>query len=538
MTKLVRTFLILICSLLGLCFYVLAAGQEASASLDKELYNQSLATYRTTVGDLTEFFMDDYFSLQGWEKVPSKIGSQGIDGLYIKKNSAGRITQVLVCESKYGSSTLSMTRHGKQMSHEWVVQKIRELISKNERDLVQCEKISCPDLERLKRLRADLKTISKFVSQEGAYRRRLFRVVLKNGDLEFQSIDLEKRIIRPWRVSLSNPGTPEEVKAVKLFYREIKDGLMKRGLSGSEASTCINAIKDKVRAGEIKDGPEMQKAIIKVLYDCRIAKSQNTVSRQLYKCAQQYALLNLKIPERLRAPANVAVLAGAISSVAHGYKVFTGDESMSQAGKNIAEDTSLAGVSMYISEGVVQKIGDRIILTALFSESVKKALGAGAGVGLGVFIFDTTHNTYAFVSGNMSENDFLKETSKSLIKAAASGTAVYCVVLLGATPGGPVVMAVSIGAYIIVNSTLDHFERIQKRNFVTIEDIIWQLPIGIKVKKTAMDYELFVDSKSVLESNKINSQSVNDLSNVPDTSIMSIGDSARRTRSSESILDY
>ena len=538
MTKLLRTFLILICSVLGLCFYVLAAGQETSASLDKKLYNQSLATYRTTVGDLTESFMDDYYSLQKWEKIPSKIGSQGIDGLYVERNNAGRIRQVLVCESKYGSSALSMTRHGKQMSHEWVVQKIRELISKNERDLVQCEKVSCPNIERLKRFRTDLKTISRFLSQEGAYRREIFRTSFENGKLTLQFINLNTGKQQVRTVSLQNPVTPYGIKVADTFFGGIKKCLEDQGLSKAEADSYVNTIRDKIRAGEIQNRAALQKELISKVYSVRIQQSKNIVSRQFYKCAQQYALLNLKIPERLRAPANVAVLAGAISSIAHGYKVFTGDESILEASAQVGKDTSLAGISMYISEGVIQKIENQIVITTIFSESVKKALGAGAGVGLGVFIFDATHNTYAFVSGNMSENDFLKETSKSLIKAATSGTAVYCAVLLGATSGGPVVMAVSIGAYIIVNSTLDHFERIQKRNFVTIEDIIWQLPIGIKVKKTAMDYELFVDSKSVLESNRINHQSVNDLSNVPDTSIMSIGDTARRTRSSESILDY
>lgn len=538
MNKLIQTFLILICSLIGLCVGIFADGQETPSSQDKHLYNQSVATYRNTVGLLSESFMDDYYSLQKWEKIPSKVGSQGIDGLYVKRDDAGRIRQVLVGESKYGSSALGMTKNGKQMSHEWAVQKIRELISKNERELIQCEKVSCPDLERLKKLRADLKIISRFISQESAYRREIFRTSFENGKLTLQFINLNTGKQQVRTVPLQNPVTRYHIKVANSFFEGIKKCLEEQGLSNTEADSYVNSIREKIRTGEISNRAALQKELISKLYSVRIQQSKNIVSRQLYKCAQQYALLNLKIPERLRAPANVAVLAGAISSVAHGYKVFTEDESILEAGVHIGKDTSLAGISMYISEGVIQQIENRIVLTTIFSESVKKALGAGAGVGLGVFIFDTAYNTYAFVSGNMSENDFLKETSRSLIKAAGSGTAVYCAVLLGATPGGPVVMAVSIGAYIIVNSTLDHFERIQKRNFVTIEDIIWQLPIGIKVKKTAMDYELFVDSKSILESNNIKNQSVDDLSNVADTSIMGIGDSARRTKSSESILDY
>lgn len=537
MTKLIKTFVILIFSLVGLCIYVFAVGQETSLSLDESLYNQSVSTYRTIVGNLTESFMDDYYSLQKWEKIPSKIGSQGIDGLYVKRDSMGRIRQVLVGESKYGSSALSMTKHGKQMSPEWVVQKVRELISKNEKELIQCERTLCADLEKLKKLQKDLKTINKLVSQESAYRRELFRTSFENGYLKFQFINLNtgKQEVRV--VSLQNPTTRSDIKVVDAFFGEIKKCLAEQGLSEIEADNCVKTIRDKVKVGKIQNRAALQKEIISKVYDYKIKNSKTIVSRQLYKCAQKYALLQLKLPERLRAPVNAAVFVSAISSVTHGYKVLAGDESILEASKYIAKDTSLAGISMYISEGIIQIIEDRIIITTI-SRGIGRALGAGAGVGLGVFIFDLTNNTYAFANGDMSENEFIKETSKSLIEGVASATAVYCTMLLVSSPGGPLLMAVSIGSYIIVNNTVNHLERIRKRNFVTIEDIIWQLPVAIKVKKTAMDYELFVDSKSVLESNKIKDESVNDLSNVSDTSIINIGDRAGKTRSSESILDY
>ena len=169
----------------------------------------------------------------------------------------------------------------------------------------------------------------------------------------------------------------------------------------------------------------LQKVLINKIYDNKIKYAKSPATKQLYRCMKQYALLNNKVPPRLQSSANAAIMVGALSSVSHGYMACTGEESILDASKAVFTYTSLAGGSIYASEAVIQNINGRIVITTLLSENAKKALGAGLNIAVAVFIFDQSLNTYAFVNGNMTENEFLRQTSKSLIKTAAIGTTAY-----------------------------------------------------------------------------------------------------------------
>lgn len=99
-------------------------------------------------------------------------------------------------------------------------------------------------------------------------------------------------------------------------------------------------------------------------------------------------------------------------------------------------------------------------------------------------------------------------------------------------------MAISIASYIVVDSSLNHFEKIQKRNYLTIEDLLWQLPIGIKSKKTIMDYELLVDSSSLLELDSKKDNSILGIDSDADKSILNINEKKQKAKFPESILGY
>lgn len=89
----------------------------------------SLSQLNHLVGKINENIMTKYFQSTGWIKIEGEIGRNGIDGLFIKKSN-GVIKDVLVVESKYNKSTLNKTAHGQQMTQEWVVKKINDLIKK------------------------------------------------------------------------------------------------------------------------------------------------------------------------------------------------------------------------------------------------------------------------------------------------------------------------------------------------------------------------------------------------------------------------
>ena len=69
-------------------------------------------------GQMGEAEMDAHFAAQGYSKVGTHVGSQGIDGVY--HNPTGT-PPYIIGEAKYGSSRLGTTVHsGQQMSDHWI----------------------------------------------------------------------------------------------------------------------------------------------------------------------------------------------------------------------------------------------------------------------------------------------------------------------------------------------------------------------------------------------------------------------------------
>lgn len=509
-----------------------------NADVNTALLNQSIAAYRTTVGVLGESFMDHYFELKssgGWEKIPSKIGPQGIDGLYVRRNRAGVITDVQVVESKYGTSALSNTKYGMQMSHEWVNKKIADLMKINERQIEQCIASACNNLTVLQAKQKDLSVIKRYVSQEDSYRRRLFRTDISEGKLNLVFSDIDNTNARPRTISLKYPPSKAgELELYNLFYKTVKDELTGHGLPNRIANNATEEIKRRFSSGNISNRRELQNYLINRIYDYKIAHTENPVAKSMLRCMKVSLLLNNKVPNSLNAPANAAILAGLLSAGGHGYKMFLGEESALDAASAFTSDSIKAGLSMYAAEAVIQYINGKIVLTVFLSDSIKKALGAGARAGVAVFIFDEAVNIYAFAKGELTENQFITRTSRSLINSAASGAAAYCAVLLNANPVGLTVTAVAIGTYLAVDTTLSYCEKIQQRHYLAIEDLLWQLPIGIKYNKTLADLDI-IDSHSILES-KTKDHSILDSEHRRSSGI--IGSEPENRSKKNSILSY
>ena len=81
------------------------------------------------VGKINESIMNKYFQSTGWKKIEGEVGRNGIDGLFIK-TKGGHVTDVLFVESKYNKSVLQQTKHGQQMTKEWLSHKVDNLIKK------------------------------------------------------------------------------------------------------------------------------------------------------------------------------------------------------------------------------------------------------------------------------------------------------------------------------------------------------------------------------------------------------------------------
>lgn len=75
----------------------------------------------------TKSITRDFLAKGNWHSITPRSGPQGFDHLVLKLNKNGIPTDVLVGESKYGSSKLGFTKDGKQMSPKWVKARFRGL---------------------------------------------------------------------------------------------------------------------------------------------------------------------------------------------------------------------------------------------------------------------------------------------------------------------------------------------------------------------------------------------------------------------------
>jgi len=77
-------------------------------------------------GNISENIMDQFFLKDGWHRVIPSLNNNGIDGLYLKYKNDSPV-DMIVSESKYGTSKLGNTSHGKQMSPTWIKNNISNL---------------------------------------------------------------------------------------------------------------------------------------------------------------------------------------------------------------------------------------------------------------------------------------------------------------------------------------------------------------------------------------------------------------------------
>ena len=83
-------------------------------------------------GELGEAAARKTLKRAGYEEIPARLPrNNGIDGVFVKKDANGEITDIIVSESKYsstGKARMSDTKNmGRQMSDKWIKENIRKM---------------------------------------------------------------------------------------------------------------------------------------------------------------------------------------------------------------------------------------------------------------------------------------------------------------------------------------------------------------------------------------------------------------------------
>lgn len=117
---------------------VVATGTAAAATA---LSNADLAYLRTRVSSNTRgfkgafgeniaqrTFLENILEKSGnWKSLTPRLGSQGLDHVFVKYSKDGLPKQLMVAESKYGSSRLGFTKDGIQMGRDWINKRLIKL---------------------------------------------------------------------------------------------------------------------------------------------------------------------------------------------------------------------------------------------------------------------------------------------------------------------------------------------------------------------------------------------------------------------------
>ncbi len=101
-------------------------------------------------GNLCEMMMDQYYISQGYTPLHDRVtslddkGHQGIDGVYEKTNPDGSKSYV-IADAKYGQSPLGNTMDGKQMSEDWIDNRLDDSVGKEKADEIRDAQEDNPD---------------------------------------------------------------------------------------------------------------------------------------------------------------------------------------------------------------------------------------------------------------------------------------------------------------------------------------------------------------------------------------------------------
>lgn len=72
-------------------------------------------------------YLAQYLKEKNLRHVPVRLGSQGIDGIYVKYMPDGSPSSLIVSEAKYGSSSLGMTKDGVQLGKAWSNSRLQKI---------------------------------------------------------------------------------------------------------------------------------------------------------------------------------------------------------------------------------------------------------------------------------------------------------------------------------------------------------------------------------------------------------------------------
>lgn len=456
-------------------------------------------------GEVNEKLMDRYYSLQNWESLSGQTGRQGIDGLYVRRHDNGRINRILFSEAKFGTSQLAITKQcGQQMTKTWLICAVDRLQASTEQSLLN-PKLSIAERSILERNLDDYRAIHRLIEADN-YHARLFQANVTEGRLRLTISDLSEvqghiQATAPdYRAKIEASVDPQRGQfSVDLRQRPSKAGMAQQlfdnyfaaieaelrqtGLPQDEVARIVRSLQQSYAQGHTLSAANQRRFLnerLNTAYEIHIQRAKTPKAKWAWRARQATYRAAQTAPSNLvRSGARAGALAMGITAIDRGWQAWQGDAAWETAiGETVAKGIVADG-SMVLAEGIVQ-VADDVLRVNL------PAFGAGLRVGGTVIVFDLIHHSWATAGGDLSRTEFYRETARSLFKAGISGTAASAAVLLGATPGGWVVIGVGMGGYVLAEQGIVVYEDWTERPAVSIDDILGHLPPSIRQRVTVL----------------------------------------------------
>lgn len=222
---------------------------EKSIIKIRQKYNKAHVKALNIKGQAVENLMDDFFAKDGWERLDGKRGRNGFDALYVRRNKKGDIVDYIVAEAKSGSSRLNMTKHGRQLSPEWVKHNKVELLRK-----AQQAYAAEPSPKNARSL-ADMKQINRLKGRTPRLFRATWTVEKGSPHLAVSQHSADgKMVSRTMKVDMTKSSRNRQMcmKAIRAAVREYLPKMK---------STFMNPFWDALNRGQISDDASMHRVL-------------------------------------------------------------------------------------------------------------------------------------------------------------------------------------------------------------------------------------------------------------------------------------
>jgi len=313
------------------------------------------------------FYLEKHLRKSGnWQSISPRSGRQGLDSIFIKRDSAGRARDLMVGEVKYGSSRLGMTKDGIQAGNRWVNQRLSATASRyldasqSKPHFQKIGTLSDPrhvvegrvNGKRFKFWRNSTKEPWKFHGNQADFALAQKRIASDASFLRKSALGEIKYRSKIFQISESSDGLRIHVKNAKLLDK----GLSMNSIKGSEIKipfSKLNTLKSKVA---------LRREIAKRL-QVRLGLSNN-VSRSLAEGLVKGKTLPSQIGRRSvvltgakkMGGAALKMLGPAILVGSMGYTVWqasVGEISSYEAGKDLTSAGAAVAAPVMIYGGIV-----------------------------------------------------------------------------------------------------------------------------------------------------------------------------------------